>query len=237
MINVGVLEDEENCFSSLKDCLLRYGEEFSCTFSIEHFPDGITFLESDCSKYDIIFLDIQVPVLDGMQVAKKIREKDKCVIIIFITNFASYAIRGYEVEAMDYVLKPVKYTSMQFRLDKAIRKISERRSQSITLHLNRENVRVLTSDILFVEANRHKCIYHTEYGDFEVWQSFAEAKKALDTLEFAQCHGSYLCNLRWVRRIDVEEVILKTGISVRLSRNYKKQFWNSFTTFWADYGG
>ena len=237
-INIGILEDEALCFKSLNDCITRYGDEQDITFEIDLFTDGLSLVEADFTKYDIIFLDIQVPMVNGLKVAQRIREKDKEVAIIFVTNLAQYAICGYEVEALDYILKPIKYSSMKYRLDRAVRQISRNSNEKkITLVVNRENVRIRVSDIYYLEANKHQTIYHTVYGDYEVWKSFSDAKKELADYSFVQCHGSYLCNLQWVDSVNRDEVLIKDVVALKLSRNQKKEFMDALTIYWATIGG
>lgn len=234
---IAVLEDEVQEFANLNAHIAEYGRERELEYHLDHFSDGISLLETDFTKYDIVFLDIQVPMADGMTVAKKIRERDKDVVIIFVTNLAQYAICGYEVDALDYVLKPVKYFSMKFRLDKAMRRIKGGRDEEkLTLVVDRKTFSVRISDIWYIEASKHKTIYHTAYGDVEVWKAFSEAKQELEAYSFAQCHGSFCCNLKWVDGVDGENVILKDIATLKMSRNQKKQFMDALTLYWARLG-
>jgi len=237
MIRIGILEDEIHCFKKLNDCIMRYGAEHNLEFHVDLFTTGLAMVEADITKYDIVFLDIQVPMVNGLKVAKNIREKDKDVTIIFVTNLAQYAIYGYEVDALDYILKPIKYSSMEFRLNKAVMRVNKNKQSAITLYINREHIRVNLSDIYYVEANKHQTIYHTLYGDYEVWESFTEAAKRLAPYPFAKCHGSYLCNLKWVHSINDTEAVIKDVAVLKLSRTQKKSFADALTSYWAEMGG
>lgn len=238
MIRVGILEDEMHNFENLNECINRYGAENQILFEVELYTDGQAFLEKNSSRYDIIFLDIQVPFVDGMQVAKKIRERNKDVVLFFCTKLAQYAIFGYQVEALDYILKPVRYSSMKFRLDRAVRQVMKNRSEEkIVLHVNREDVRINISEIYYIEACRHKTIYYTQRGKYEVWGSFKETKKQLEPHHFAQCHGSYLCNLKWVQCMKGDEVIMEDGAAIKMSRNLRKSFSDALTSYWTETGG
>lgn len=237
MIKVGVLEDEKRNFEKLKECIDRYGEENEIDFEVELHMDGQAFLSDDITKYDIIFLDIEVPLVNGIQVAKKIRERDQDVILFFCTKLTQYAIMGYQVEALDYILKPIKYSSMKFRLDRAMQRLKKnQREEKVILHVNRENIRINISDIYYIEACRHKTIYYTRQGTYEVWSSFKEAKKKFEEHQFVQCHGSYLCSLKWVSCIKEGEVIMADGMAIKMSRNLKKIFSDALTSYWAEEG-
>ena len=235
MYTIGVLEDEMPNFTQLQECILRYGKENQLEFDLQLFTDGQQFLETDFTKFDMIFLDIQVPGASGMEVAERIRERDKDVVIFFCTRLSRYAIFGYQVEALDYIIKPIRYSSMKLRLDKALRHVRENQQKdTIVLHTNRSTVRICISDIYYVEARQHKTVYNTAHGVFEVWAPFRSAKAELEPHQFAQCHGSYLCNLRWVTGLDGDEVLIHDTVRLKISRNLKKPFTDALTSFWAE---
>lgn len=237
MIKIGVLEDEMPNYLQLQECITRYGEENHVDFDLQLFTDGGQFLEQDFSQFDIIFLDIQVPGASGLDVAEQVREKDKDVVIFFCTRLTRYAIFGYQVEALDYIIKPIRYSSMKLRMDRALRRVREnRREDTIVLRTNRSSLRIRISDIYFVEARQHKTVYNTALGVYEVWDSFRNAKAELEPFHFAQCHGSYLCNLRWVSGLDGDEVLIHDTVRLRISRNLKKAFTNALTAYWAETG-
>ena len=109
MLHIAIVEDEERYAAELEEFIRRYGEETSRQISVTHYQDGEDLVEDYRGGFDILLMDIQMKFMDGMTAAEKIREQDQEVQIIFITNRNDYAIRGYEVDALDYVLKPVSY--------------------------------------------------------------------------------------------------------------------------------
>ena len=109
MINVAIVEDEQEAVEYLSDCLHRYGEKTGETFSFTHFPEPITFLEKYKPVYDLVFMDIRMPMMDGMQAAKKLREADTSVLLVFVTRMGDYAIQGYDVGATAFIKKPISY--------------------------------------------------------------------------------------------------------------------------------
>lgn len=112
MLRVAVAEDNPKDRERLLSFLKKYGEEKDVQIEVAEYTDGSELLDQYRPCYDVIFLDVEMPQMDGMKAAEKIRETDEEVILIFITNMAKYAIRGYEVQALDYVLKPVKLRSL-----------------------------------------------------------------------------------------------------------------------------
>ena len=111
MYKVAIVEDDPQSRETAAALLRRYAQEHALSFELTSFPDGAAIADGYRPLYDIIFLDIEMPHLDGMKTAHLIREKDEHVVLVFITNVARYAVKGYEVQAMDYILKPLSYDS------------------------------------------------------------------------------------------------------------------------------
>ena len=126
VIQIAVVEDEELYANQLKEFLHQYETEKGISFEISYFSDGDGIVYNYRSQYDIILMDVQMKFMDGMSAAEEIRKVDSQVIIIFITNMRQYAIRGYAVEALDYVVKPITYFAFSERLGRAIEKVKRR---------------------------------------------------------------------------------------------------------------
>ena len=126
MIRIAVVEDEELYAEQLQNYISKYAEERKKQIKVTWFQDGEDIVSGYKGEYDIILLDIQMRFMDGMTAAEKIRELDSEVVLMFITNMIQYAVRGYEVDAMDYVVKPVEYFAFSQKLDKAIGRIQKK---------------------------------------------------------------------------------------------------------------
>ena len=126
MIRIAVVEDEELYAEQLQNYISKYAEERKKQIKVTWFQDGEDIVSGYKGEYDIILLDIQMRFMDGMTAAEKIRELDSEVVLMFITNMIQYAVRGYEVDAMDYVVKPVEYFAFLQKLDKAIGRIQKK---------------------------------------------------------------------------------------------------------------
>ena len=116
MLHIAIVEDEDACARQLEEYLQRFQEENGIQISVERFADGMELTERYHPGWDLILLDVEMPRLDGISAAAEIRAQDSAVQMIFITNMAQYAIKGYEVDALDYVLKPVSYYAFSLKL-------------------------------------------------------------------------------------------------------------------------
>lgn len=121
MIRAIIAEDDLQCYTTLAQFLNDYGQETQQTFRITHYDNGEDLVEHYTPEYDLILLDVDMPFMDGMMAAEHIRKIDPEVVIIFVTNLAQYAIQGYSVNALDYILKPLNYFSFSQRLTRCLR--------------------------------------------------------------------------------------------------------------------
>lgn len=120
MIRIAVVEDDDAYAQTLAGYIRRYVAESKEALACERFADGMTFLEEQRGGFDIVLLDIAMPHMNGLEAAKRLRAQDENVCIIFITTLAKYAIRGYEVNALDFLVKPVEYELFRIKLQKAL---------------------------------------------------------------------------------------------------------------------
>lgn len=216
MLRIAIVEDDASHRQHLTDYLRRYEKEKTQTFEIDSFVSGTQFLENYTPRWDVIFLDIEMPGINGMSVAEDIRRSDSGAVLIFVTNLTHYAIKGYSVNAMDYILKPVNYTSFGITLNKVIQHYENTAEQFINLKLKNGIRKINLNSIYYVEVLKHYLTYHTVDGDFTVRGTFSSAEKELSA-QFAKCNSCYLVNLKHVKFVNKEYV--QTGpYSLPISR-------------------
>lgn len=224
MINVAIVEDEKSAADVLLSYLDKYTEATGVEFHSKCFENPIVFLTEYTGNYDLVLLDIELPDMNGMEAAKKIREWDKNVTLIFVTNMAQYAIKGYEVGAMDFIVKPVTYYDFSLKLGRAVESIRSRNDVKIPVTSD-DVVRCLTvTELTYIEVIKHEVIYHL--ADGSVLRSYGTLKKIEEQLlgaGFAKCNHCYLVNLRYVTELNGNTVLVGKD-ELQISHPKRKNF-------------
>lgn len=234
MIRVAIVEDNDRDARELERCLRRFEQESGEEIRIQRFNNGLNLVEEYAPVWDLILLDIEMPMLDGMSAAEQIRQKDPVVILIFITNVAQYAIKGYAVNAMDYVLKPIQYYALSMKLTKVRHILEERSDESVILNVNGDARRIPIRTIRYVETADHRLIWHTTDGEITVFGALRDVEGRLGSA-FAKCNNCYLVNLRYVNGVRDECVVMGDEL-LKISRSKKKEFMQALSDYCL-YGG
>lgn len=221
MLRICIVDDERESVNNLKKYLLKYFTAHEQQFEVTVFDDGSKLVKNYIPVYDIIFLDIEMPVLDGMKAAAVIRETDREVVIIFLTRLAQFAVKGYEVSAFDYIVKPVDYNSFEIKLTRAIGALSRRSDYKAEIRTAREHLWLPSSQIYYIEVDKHMVTYHAQSGVYTVRGSLAELEKKLSPYGFRLCSRYCLVNMKYVTGL-YDWYILVNGERLEVSRNKRK---------------
>lgn len=230
MIRIALVDDDPDCRKQTDGFAVRFGKENGEEISIDCFSDGLDFLERYDSSYTAVFMDVDMPYMNGLDVARKLREKDDSVPLIFMTNMAQYAIKGYEVNAIDYVVKPVFYGTFADKLKKALKNNERRADYNFTVVKKEGKVRLQISDIYYIEVMNHRITYHTVNGTVENTGALSRLEKELAPHHFCRCNTCYLVNLRFVTGATESEVYVG-GDALAVSRSRKKAFFTALAEY------
>ena len=214
MIKIAIVEDEAMYAKQLQDFLRQYETENGEAFDITIYSDGDQIVHKYKSQFDIILMDVEMK-------------------FIFITNMAQYAIRGYAVDALDYVLKPVSYFAFSQRLNRAISRMKKRETKMIMVNIKGGTVRINIANIYYIESQGHTLILHTILGDYETTGTMKEMEEKMQGMNFCRGNKGYLINLQHVDGIQDGCALIK-GEQLVLSRARKKEFMEALTNYWGE---
>lgn len=225
MVNVCIVEDELSQAQLLRNYIDHYSSETGEDFHVTYLPDGIDLVDEYKSQFDIILLDIQMKHLDGMAAAQKVRAIDQDVIIIFITSTVQYAVQGYTVDALGYVLKPTSFIQLQQLFDKALARIRQKRDHVyVRVSVGDSQLKIDCDNIFYIESSRNNVILHCRDEEYVTLGPLKKFDEMLEGHGFVKCHNAYLVNLSHVEGVRKEEVLLTSGQTLPISRARKKEF-------------
>lgn len=235
-MRIAIVEDDEVCADQLLTHIHRYEKENTVSFEAETYTNGMEFLYKFHADFDVVLLDIEMPLIDGIETAKRIREIDEEILIIFVTRMAQYAVKAFDVQALDYILKPVNYYAFSMKMNRVVRILEGRRKDRYIIVQNNEGAsRVAVASILYIEIFGHRLAYHTTDGTVT-----SAGSKTISTLSaelqpegLIRCNQSYLVNLSFVQGLRKDMIVLKDGTSIPVSRNYKKSFIQQLMSYWS----
>jgi DNA-binding LytR/AlgR family response regulator len=230
VIRIAVVEDEIASLNNLKEYLEKYQRDKGLLFNIKTFTDGDGITANYRPVYDIILLDIKMPLVDGISAAEMIRKVDPEVVLLFITNLSQYAIKGYAVEAMDYVLKPVSYFAFSQKLERAIERIKKSPKTFLTIPVKGGIQKIDISDIFYIESQGHKLIVCTKSREYETSGRMKDIEEQLTPVNFYRGNYGYIINLEYVSGVR-DGCALVNGKKLLLSRSRKNGFLEALTNY------
>ena len=222
MLSIAVCDDEVveccNMARKIKDIL----EEMKIPCIVRQFWSGEKLLQA-LEGFDIVFLDIIMRDLDGMKTAQIFRKKAFDKILIFVSSSREYVFEAYDVEAFQYLLKPVDEGKLKRVLQKAVLKTESRSQEFIILSRDRQKKKLFLDDIYYVEIKGRMVDVHGPEGIFTYYEQIGTLENRLREKGFFRCHKSYLINLKYVERYNRQEVILENGKKIVIAkRRYDK---------------
>lgn len=229
-MNIAIVEDEKEAQDKLVSYIERFSNEKNVTCNTSVFANFILFLTNYKPVYDVVFLDIELPYLNGLEGAKKLREKDPDVPIIFVTNLAQYGVQGYKVSALDYLVKPYSYEALELALLDAVKEAESLEKESITIHSKDGDIRVSYSSIIYIEVQGHDLLYCLDTKTLIARGSMSKVQKALPSNLFFKVSSSFLINLAHVTNVKGDYVYLKDN-KLKISRLRKKDFLEALHRF------
>lgn len=212
-IRIAICDDSSDDLSNLINIL-----HADASILLTTYTDPASFLkEWQPNKFDLVLLDVIMPGTSGLDIAREIRKSDDDTIICFISSSAEYAVDGYEVNAIRYLLKPPTPQKVKAVLDLARRKLKEKSKTTISIVSNREKIQLNTDDILYIEVQNRVCVFHTIHGIYTTYSKIDSFEAILPSPPFCRCHRSFIVNFEYVSDMQ-EDFILTDGSKVYIRK-------------------
>lgn len=235
MLNIAIIEDEQIHMELLSGYIRTWSKEHGQDISIREFSsaEGFLFVWEERKDFDVLFVDIQMAGMNGMEMAKKVRQRNAEIAIVFTTGITDYMETGYEVEALHYLLKPISMEKIGQCMDKVLKR--SRKQEYVVVHGKEETIRITVETITYIEAQGHGSIIEvyekTEIRErklIEISESISEMAEKLAMHGFVRCHRSYLCRIDRIHRISKTDITLDGGSVIPVSRRHYMEINRSF---------
>ncbi len=222
-MKVAIIEDEQVHKKLLSEYLIKWSKDSGISIDITDFDSAESFLFEweENSDFDILFVDIQMKEINGIEMARQVRQKDSDIVIIFTTGLSDYMEEGYEVGALQYLIKPIN----EEKLRKCLNRVLEKKKVEQFVVVNtKDGIRKLNADnIVYLEARGHNTLMEliAKEGAKEVIElndSLSQLESQLDGKQYVKCHRSYLCNIAKIHHIEKTDIYFDNGSSIPVSR-------------------
>lgn len=233
MITAAIVDDDPNIRETLQAALITDTQKRRIPVQLSVCASGSEFLKLPQEKWDLVLMDVEMPGQNGIETARQLRRVNDRAAIIFITNYIQYALEGYEVQAFRYLLKPIDAAQFEQVVGTALDEIHHRQTAYLQLKGRSEIIRLAIDELIYAETERGHLLLHTPCKVLECYSTMEKLEQELKQEAFFRCHSSFLVALEAVRQIEKQDVVLKDGTRVPVSKNRKKGMKQALTNFWG----
>lgn len=234
MIHIAICDDERDFVAHLKGLLQQYAAETGEEIKITPYYDGMELVERYDTTIDLIFLDIQMRLLNGLRTAEHIRRMDEGVGIIFLTTLTQYGLEGYKYQAVNYIIKPMKYVRLKAEMDQWLKKRRKEDSSALAVANDTGKYKVFLKSLRYVETFNRNLLLHTGQEHIICYKSMKEMEQKLQDKGFVRCHTSYIVNLSYIKGVKKLEIELITGEKIPISQPKRKEFMEKLAACWEE---
>ena len=233
MINIGICDDELHYRVNIKDILGDILSTYSINYKIYEFSSGEELLSNYPKDLDILIMDIQMKIINGMDTARKIREFDQNLEIIFMTSFSEFMQEGYEVKAYRYILKPINERKISKNILPCIDEVMKKKNNYLTINVKNYIDRIKIDSIVYIETARPNILIYTYDNMYTTKMSISKIEKILSEYGFFRCHNSYIVNLKLIESMNGNTVVVK-GKNIPISKYRVKDLKLAITNILGD---
>lgn len=235
MLHIAICDDEKDFVAHLNGLLHQFAAETGEEIKVTVYYDGMELIEKYDTTIDLIFLDIQMRLVNGLRAAERIRKMDEKVGIIFLTTLTQYALEGYKYQATNYIIKPLKYVRLKSEMEGWLKKHRKNDTFALVITNDTGKYKVALKSISHIETFNRKLLLHTEQENIICYKSMKEMEKELQDKGFVRCHTSYIVNLFYVKGIKKLDIELITGEKIPVSQPKRKEFMERLADYWGDF--
>ena len=225
-MKVAICEDELETIKDISEKILYYVKDKNLDLKVFSYDSGEGLLKDIIKKevaFDIIFLDIKMKDLNGIETARVIRETNIHVIIVFISALQEYVFHAFDVEAMDFIVKPIKSSKLHRVLDKAVKKVNQQKNEVLVVHKNNNIKKLPFKDLLYCEVSNHTVFVYEDKVINEYIGKIDALSKELNG-DFFRCHRSYIVNLAKVESYKNGFAYLPSGEKIPVATRRQSEF-------------
>ena len=234
-MNIAICEDNIEELNIINEYIEQWSKNNNIKVKIDKYQSSESFLFewTDYNKYDIVFFDIKMKKVSGIELSNLVREKNKAVDIVFVTGMIEYALHGYKVSAMQYLLKPIKQDDIYSCLNKVLERIdsTDESSKFMIIKTPKKSMKLNYDEIYYFEMFSPNIVIHTIKEEIALRKKISEIEKELKSSSFIRCHRSYIVNLKYVKSISKKTIILENEVNIPLSRNKYKEVNDYFINY------
>lgn len=234
MIHIAICDDEKPFVDHFLALLARYSEERGEAIKTTTYDDGLALIEHYDPTIDLLFLDIRMRLIDGLQAAAHVRRQDAQVGLIFLTTYTEFALDGYTYQATNYIVKPLGYARLKAELDRFIARRRAEEASVLVIANDEGRFKVPLRAIHYIETFKRNLLLHAEQEDIICYCSMKEMEAQLAGNDFVRCHTSYLVNLFYVKDVKKLELELVSGEHIPISQPKRKAVMARLVEYWGD---
>ena len=236
-MKIAICDDEREFLENVGLAIETYLNEKGLEYNIDLYNSGKVIMElrENIVSYDVVFLDINMPEVSGLEVAEWIRTYSDNVNIVFITAIISYAIQGYKYNAVRYILKNERQlkASIYECMDAILDKISSSHKTK-TIDFCGGSCEVLVNQIMYIESNKHKLLFHIigkDPEDYSIYSTLNDVEKEYIEADFLRVHQSYMVNMKYISKLVRYYVILENGERISIPKGRYREVADSYIAY------